>query len=162
MSAPARGAGLAVGVVALVVAVLLGAGTGSETTTAHARPAPVASADDHLETTVALQTAIVRADLLPPPGNVAPDPPPGFLGNFVVTCYALGGHTATGRPVSTAVVAVDPRVVRLGSHVMIGGVGRRLAADTGGAIRGHRLDIWLPSVGACRRFGVRRLPVYEA
>ena len=53
-------------------------------------------------------------------------------------------------------------MVRLGSHVMIGGVGRRVAADTGGAIRGHRLDIWMPSVSACRQFGVRRLPVYQA
>ena len=169
MSASARGAGLAVGVVILVVAVLAGTGTGSETTVFRARGAPAANADDHLETTAALQTAIVRADLLPPPEEVAAEeagrgqgPPPGFLGSFLVTCYALGGHTATGAPVSTAVVAVDPRVVRLGSHVMIGGVGRRVAADTGGAIRGHRLDIWMPSVSACRQFGVRRLPVYQA
>ena len=176
MSASARGAGLAVGVVTLVVAVLVGTGTGSETTVFRARTAPAASADDHLETTAALQTAIVRAELLPPPEELAAaerqgppgeagqrhGPPAGFLGNFLVTCYALGGHTATGAPVSTAVVAVDPRVVRLGSRVMIGGVGRRVAADTGGAIRGHRLDIWMPSVSACRRFGVRRLPVYQA
>lgn len=174
MSASARGAGLAVGVVTLVVAVLAGTGTGSETTVFRARGAPAASADDHLETTAALQTAIVRAELLPPPEEVAAaeglpgeagqghGPPPGFLGSFLVTCYALGGRTATGAPVSTAVVAVDPRVVRLGSHVMIGGVGRRVAADTGGAIRGHRLDIWMPSVSACRQFGVRRLPVYQA
>ena len=164
MSASARGAGLAVGVVTLVVAVLVGTGTGSETTVFRARRAPAASADDHLETTAALQTAIVRAELLPPPDEVAAaeGPPPGFLGSFLVSCYALGGHTATGAPVSSAIVAVDPRVVRLGSHVMIGGVGRRVAADTGGAIRGHRLDIWMPSVSACRRFGVRRLPVYQA
>ena len=164
MSASARGAGLTVGVVILVVAVLAGTGTGSETTVFRARGAPAANADDHLETTAALQTAIVRAELLPPPEEVAAAEagPPGFLGSFLVTCYALGGHTATGAPVSTAVVAVDPRVVRLGSHVMIGGVGRRVAADTGGAIRGHRLDIWMPSVSACRQFGVRRLPVYQA
>jgi 3D (Asp-Asp-Asp) domain-containing protein len=84
------------------------------------------------------------------------------LGRFTVTCYALGGHTATGRPVSTEVVAVDPRVIALGTRLFIEGVGTRLAADTGGAIKGHRLDIWLPSVAACRQFGVRRLAAYLA
>jgi 3D (Asp-Asp-Asp) domain-containing protein len=86
----------------------------------------------------------------------------GFLGTFTLTCYALGGHTATGRPVSEEVVAVDPRVIPLGTRIYIGGVGVRTASDTGGAIRGNRLDIWMPSVAACREFGVQHRPVYSA
>ncbi|MCU1463894.1 MAG: hypothetical protein JWO37_3969 [Acidimicrobiales bacterium] len=86
----------------------------------------------------------------------------GFVGTFTITCYALGGHTATGQPVSTDVVAVDPRVIPLGTRIFIGGLGIRTASDTGGAIRGRRLDIWLPSTDACRQFGVQRRSVYRA
>jgi 3D (Asp-Asp-Asp) domain-containing protein len=86
----------------------------------------------------------------------------GFLGTFTITCYALRGRTASGRPVSTDVVAVDPRVIPLGSRIMIGGIGLRTASDTGGSIRGRRLDIWMPSVDACRQFGVQQRPVYRA
>jgi 3D (Asp-Asp-Asp) domain-containing protein len=45
---------------------------------------------------------------------------------------------------------------------VIEGVGPRVAADTGGAIRGRRLDIWEPSVAACTRFGRRQLRVWRA
>jgi 3D (Asp-Asp-Asp) domain-containing protein len=96
------------------------------------------------------------------PQNAAAPAGGSFLGTFTVTCYALSGHTATGRPVSTDVVAVDPRVIPLGSRIFIGGVGVRTASDTGGAIRGNRIDIWMPSVSTCRQFGVQHRPVYRA
>jgi 3D (Asp-Asp-Asp) domain-containing protein len=95
-------------------------------------------------------------------GRVLGEGSRGFLGTFTLTCYALGGHTATGRPVSTDVVAVDPRVIPLGTRIYIGGLGVRTASDTGGAIRGKRLDIWMPSTAACREFGVQHRPVYSA
>jgi 3D (Asp-Asp-Asp) domain-containing protein len=41
-------------------------------------------------------------------------------------------------------------------------VGTRVAADTGGAIKGRRLDIWEPSAAACIRFGRRQLRVWNA
>jgi 3D (Asp-Asp-Asp) domain-containing protein len=87
--------------------------------------------------------------------------PDGYLGDFLVSCYTLGGNTATGRPVSTDVVAVDPRVIPLGSRIVIAGLGARTASDTGGAIRGHRLDVWMPSADACREWGMRTRPVYR-
>jgi len=85
-----------------------------------------------------------------------------FVGDFTVTCYSIYGETATGVPTSMAVVAVDPSVIPLGSSIFIGGVGTRLAADTGGAIYGNRLDIWEPSISQCDQFGVRRLPVWKS
>ena len=85
-----------------------------------------------------------------------------LVGRFVVTCYALRGETATGRRVSTDVVAVDPRVVPLGARLYIAGVGVRTAADTGRAIKGSRLDIWMPTSRECRQFGRRPLAVYRA
>ena len=56
----------------------------------------------------------------------------------------------------------DAEIIPLGTRVHIAGVGPRLALDTGGKIKGRRLDIWLPTEGACMRFGRRTLPVYRA
>ncbi len=51
------------------------------------------------------------------------------------------GRTATGLPVAKGVVAVDPRVIPLGTWLYIPGYGYGLAADTGGAIRGSIIDL---------------------
>jgi 3D (Asp-Asp-Asp) domain-containing protein len=84
-----------------------------------------------------------------------------MLGTFVATCYTGGGRTATGTPTSLAVIAVDPGVIPLGAHVFIPGIGVRTAADTGGAIRGARVDIWQPSLAQCVQFGVQPVAVYR-
>lgn len=51
------------------------------------------------------------------------------------------GRTATGIPMRDGIVAVDPRVISLGTQVYVPGYGIGLAADTGGAIRGKRIDL---------------------
>ena len=60
------------------------------------------------------------------------------------TCVELGGcaHTASGLWPEPGMVAVDPRVIPLGSTVWIQGVGTFLAADTGSLVRGAHLDIY--------------------
>ena len=63
------------------------------------------------------------------------------------------GITASGLPVQEGIVAVDPRVIPLGSRVWVEGFGVLIAADTGGAIRGDRLDIFMSSRGDALRFG---------
>jgi 3D (Asp-Asp-Asp) domain-containing protein len=85
-----------------------------------------------------------------------------LLGSFEVSCHTGKGITASGRPSSRETVSVDPRVVPLGTRLVIEGVGPRVAADTGGSIRGRRLDIWEPSAAACTRFGRRQLRVWQA
>jgi 3D (Asp-Asp-Asp) domain-containing protein len=85
-----------------------------------------------------------------------------LLGSFEVTCHTGKGVTALGRPSSRETVSVDPRVVPLGTRLVIEGVGTRVAADTGRSIRGRRLDIWEPSVDECMRFGRRQLRVWQA
>jgi 3D (Asp-Asp-Asp) domain-containing protein len=84
------------------------------------------------------------------------------LGIFEVSCHTGKGVTASGRPSSRETVSVDPKVVPLGTRLVIDKVGTRVAADTGGAIKGRRLDIWEPSVAACRQFGRRQLRVWQA
>jgi 3D (Asp-Asp-Asp) domain-containing protein len=84
------------------------------------------------------------------------------LGIFEVSCHTGKGVTASGRPSSRETVSVDPQVVPLGTRLVIDEVGTRVAADTGGAIKGRRLDIWEPSAAACTRFGRRQLRVWQA
>jgi 3D (Asp-Asp-Asp) domain-containing protein len=83
------------------------------------------------------------------------------LGKFTVLCYTINGRTATGVQTSTEVVAVDPRVIPLKTRIFIKGVGWRTALDTGGGIKGNKLDIWLPTLADCRAFGVKTLEAFK-
>jgi 3D (Asp-Asp-Asp) domain-containing protein len=65
---------------------------------------------------------------------------------FFVTGYVLRGYTATGTYVHPGTCAVDPRVIPLGSYITIAGLGTCHAEDTGGAILGYRIDVWVASV----------------
>ncbi|MDY6878455.1 MAG: ubiquitin-like domain-containing protein [Chloroflexota bacterium] len=51
------------------------------------------------------------------------------------------GRTATGMKMRHGIVAVDPRVVNLRSNVYVPGYGTGIAGDTGGAIKGRRIDL---------------------
>ncbi|HWN08776.1 MAG TPA: 3D domain-containing protein [Pyrinomonadaceae bacterium] len=78
--------------------------------------------------------------------------------NYVATAYSLRGKTASGRMVGKGIIAADPRVLPLGSRVRLevpGYHGEYLVADTGGMIRGRRIDIWIPSSREAMRFGRR-------
>lgn len=77
---------------------------------------------------------------------------------YVATAYSLKGRTASGRMVSRGLIAADPSVLPLGSRVRLdhpGYSGEYVVADTGGAIRGRRIDIWTPSTSEAMRFGRR-------
>jgi 3D (Asp-Asp-Asp) domain-containing protein len=84
-----------------------------------------------------------------------------LLGIFEVTCHSGPGVTASGRPSSREVVSVDQRLVPFGTRLFIDQVGLRVAADTGPAIVGRRLDIWEPTEAACTKFGRKRLKVWQ-
>lgn len=75
------------------------------------------------------------------------------------TGYALPGHTSSGLPVGWGVVAVDPSVIPLGTHLSIPGYGEAVAADTGGAIVGATIDLWFPSVAQANAWGRRTVTV---
>ncbi len=77
---------------------------------------------------------------------------------YVATAYSLRGRTASGQMVSKGLIAADPRVLPLGSRVRLDAgaySGEYLVADTGGMIRGRRIDIWTPSSREAMRFGRR-------
>ena len=76
----------------------------------------------------------------------------------LATAYCLAGTTATGMPTGMGIIAVDPRVIPLGSRVHVSGYGDAIAADTGGAIIGNRIDVWLPC-GQAYEWGSRTVTV---
>lgn len=73
--------------------------------------------------------------------------------------YCLRGRTASGRYTEHGVVAVDPRVIPLGSRLYIPGYGWAVAADTGGAIVGNKIDLWMPTLAQCYQWGVRPVTI---
>lgn len=73
--------------------------------------------------------------------------------------YHLPGRTALGVPVRKGVVAVDPRLIPLGTRLFVPGYGRALAADVGTAIKGRIIDLWMPSTAAARQWGRRTVTI---
>ena len=73
------------------------------------------------------------------------------------------GLTATGMPAKRGergVVAVDPNFIPLGTKLFIPGYGVAIAADTGGAITGNRIDLLMDSYGEAVHFGRQHVDVY--
>ena len=71
-----------------------------------------------------------------------------------------GGLTAMGIPATYGVVAVDPDIIPLGTRVYIPGYGEALAADTGGAIYGYRIDLCMEDYWQAMDFGRRTVTVF--
>lgn len=69
-------------------------------------------------------------------------------------------RTATGERAQYGVAAVDPRVIPLGTMLYIEGYGLALACDTGGAIRGNRIDLCVPTRSDAMRFGRKQVKVH--
>ena len=78
--------------------------------------------------------------------------------------YAENGSsffTANGTDlrVNPMVIAVDPRVIPIGSRVEVSGYGVAIAADTGGAIKGNKIDVHFSSVAECLQWGRRTVTI---
>jgi 3D (Asp-Asp-Asp) domain-containing protein len=84
-------------------------------------------------------------------------------GTYRATAYAQSGTTASGELTHRHVVAADPDILPLGSRIKIRRAGKYsgeyVVADTGGKIQGRRLDIYMPSEAACKKFGSKLVKV---
>jgi len=71
------------------------------------------------------------------------------------------GITATGKKARWGTVAVDKRVIMLGSTLRIKGFPNTIfrAEDVGGAIKGNHIDVWFPSHREALKFGVRNINI---
>jgi 3D (Asp-Asp-Asp) domain-containing protein len=78
---------------------------------------------------------------------------PSYQLKVDAVAYHLSGRTASGAPVGKGVVAVDPKLIPLGTRLFVPGYGRALAADIGVGIKGRVIDLWMPSDAAARKWG---------
>jgi 3D (Asp-Asp-Asp) domain-containing protein/peptidoglycan hydrolase CwlO-like protein len=99
-------------------------------------------------------------------GGAPPPPPPppvpvqsGQSMTVSATGYCLRGTTATGIPVAWGVIAVDPRVIPLGTRMFVPGYGQGVAADTGAAVKGAVIDLWFPTCAQAIAWGRRTVTI---
>lgn len=91
-----------------------------------------------------------------------------LLGTFEATAYTDNaqsqgkwvGQTATGMKPQVGVIAVDPRVIPLGTKLYVEGYGNAIAGDTGGAIKGKRVDLFFNTQKECTNYGRRSVKVW--
>lgn len=69
-------------------------------------------------------------------------------------------RSSLGTPLVDGVVAVDPRIIPLGTKLYVEGYGFAYACDTGSAIKGNRIDLLMPSYSASSAWGRRRVKVH--
>ncbi|MDZ4523026.1 3D domain-containing protein, partial [Bacillus cereus] len=68
------------------------------------------------------------------------------------------GHNLTANP-NMKLIAVDPSVIPLGSKVWVEGYGVAIAGDTGGAIKGNKIDVLMPDKGTSSSWGRKTVTV---
>ncbi len=77
------------------------------------------------------------------------------------TAYTdTGYHTATGTVPKVGTIAVDPKVIPLGTKVYVEGYGFATAEDTGGSIKGNKIDVYFETESVCIKWGVRSVKIY--
>ena len=92
-------------------------------------------------------------------GYQEPEPEPETM-TIEATAYTwTGNRTVTGTWPSRGTIAVDPRVIPLGTELHIEGYGPAVAADTGGAIQGQRIDLYMDTKHECLQWGRRKVEV---
>lgn len=80
---------------------------------------------------------------------------------FLATAYTYTGYrTAVGAKTRRGIIAVDPKVIPLGTRLYVQGYGYGVAADTGGLIKGRRLDLFVNSEKEAVKWGKRSVNVY--
>jgi 3D (Asp-Asp-Asp) domain-containing protein len=86
----------------------------------------------------------------------------GALADFDATAYCLSGRTASGIGVRPGIIAADPRVLPLGTvvHLRAGSyTGIYTVMDTGGRIKGRKVDVYVPTRKEAMQFGRRQVKI---
>lgn len=82
---------------------------------------------------------------------------------YTAYCAGCSGTTATGIDLRSnpnqKVIAVDPSVIPLGSKVWVEGYGEAIAGDTGGAIKGNKIDVFIPTQGEALDWGRKNITI---
>lgn len=126
----------------------------SETSAPSSTSGPTAASSSSVVSSVVIE-ATDPAGGLNSPSESRREPAPV---HYTATAYSLYGKTASGKHVGKGLIAADPSLLPLGTRVRLDAgnySGEYLVADTGGAVRGKRIDIWTPSSREAMRFGKR-------
>lgn len=82
---------------------------------------------------------------------------------YTAACDGCSGITATGIDLNSnanmKVIAVDPSVIPLGTRVHVEGYGEAIAGDTGGAIKGNKIDVHVPTKEDATNYGSKSVKV---
>lgn len=82
---------------------------------------------------------------------------------YTAYCAGCSGVTANGTDLRAnpglKVVAVDPSIIPLGTKVWVEGYGTAIAADTGGAIKGNKIDVFIPTEEGALAWGRKTVTV---
>jgi len=82
---------------------------------------------------------------------------------YTAYCEGCSGITANGTDIRSnpnlKVIAVDPRVIPLGTKVWVEGYGTAIAGDTGGSIKGNKIDILVQSDAQARNWGRKKVRI---
>jgi 3D (Asp-Asp-Asp) domain-containing protein len=82
---------------------------------------------------------------------------------YTINCTRCSGITAIGinlkKNPNQKVISVDPKVIKLGSKVYVPGYGYAIAGDTGGAIKGNKIDVFMPSQKAALNWGRKTVKI---
>lgn len=82
---------------------------------------------------------------------------------YTASCSGCSGYTATGINLranpNARVIAVDPSVIPLGTKVYVEGYGYAIAADTGSAVKGAKIDVFFADKSDAYRWGRKRVKI---
>lgn len=82
---------------------------------------------------------------------------------YTAYCKGCSGTTAYGIDLRAnpdqKVIAVDPRIIPLGTKVWVEGYGEAIAGDTGGAIKGNKIDVFIPEYENAMQWGVKTVKI---
>jgi 3D (Asp-Asp-Asp) domain-containing protein len=149
---------------ALVAAVSLNlglVGTCAEASYAPARAARQIASHPHAQSAKRLRANAARSEHgLKHASSGAPRKLHLVATAYIPACAGCSGVTRTGTQAGRGVVAVDPHVIPLGTKLYVPAYGHALAGDTGGDIKGRRIDLGFDSSREARRFGRQKIVVY--
>ncbi len=82
---------------------------------------------------------------------------------FTANCNGCSGITASGINLKSnpdmKVIAVDPSVIKLGTKVYVEGYGYAIAGDTGGSIKGNKIDVFFSTKNEAYKWGLKTVKI---
>ncbi|NYF24814.1 3D domain-containing protein [Sporosarcina sp. JAI121] len=117
------------------------------------------------------RTVLTESEKIPAVSTLTPSAPAVGDGKellvtataYTAYCKGCSGTTAYGIDLRTypnqKVIAVDPKIIPLGVKVWVEGYGEAIAGDTGGAIKGKKIDVFIPTYDGAMAWGVKKVKV---